>query len=163
MPAIYFHGNCNRCKEHSNNVIANSHLQNTISQCSHHHQLCIFASHGQEAACCAFKNLHQWSWPTVTVVTAETHHPPPHCAHIYCLGSINVQQMSMSVGGCYFFCMEEFNIGGKAQQLLPHQHPPLLLWANITFRTALLHWGAAGTSVPMALVFVYFVASLKTQ
>jgi len=36
-------------------------------------------------------------------------HPPPHCAHIHCLVSINVQQMLMVVSGCNFSCMEKFN------------------------------------------------------
>ena len=31
--------------------------------------------------------------------TAETHHPPPHCAHIHCLVDINVQQASMNISG----------------------------------------------------------------
>jgi len=35
--------------------------------------------------------------------------PPPHCAHIHCLVSINVQQASTNVSGCNFFCMEEFS------------------------------------------------------
>ena len=47
--------------------------------------------------------------PTVAVTTAETHHPWPHCAHINCLVSINVQKESMNVSKCYFFHMEEFN------------------------------------------------------
>ena len=47
--------------------------------------------------------------PLSSGVTAETHHPPPHCAHIHCLVSTNVQQMSMNVNGCNFFCTEEFN------------------------------------------------------
>ena len=37
-----------------------------------------------------------------TVTTAETHHPPPHCAHIHCLVSINVQQALMNVSECNF-------------------------------------------------------------
>jgi len=56
------------------------------------------------------------AWPSgtwlvfhVTVATAETCHPPPHCANIHCLVSVNVQQASMNVIGCNFFCMEEFN------------------------------------------------------
>ena len=45
----------------------------------------------------------------VTVDTAGTHLSLPHCAHIHCWVSINVQQVSMDVSGCYFFCMEKFN------------------------------------------------------
>ena len=37
------------------------------------------------------------------------HHPLPRCAHIHSLVSINVQQASVNVNGCHFFCMEEFS------------------------------------------------------
>ena len=57
----------------------------------------------------AHKNLHQQRWHTVAVTTTETHHPPPDCAHIHCLVSINIQQASMNVSGCIFFCMKEFS------------------------------------------------------
>ena len=36
-------------------------------------------------------------------------HVPPHCAHIYCLVSINIQQVSTNVSGSNFFHIEEFN------------------------------------------------------
>jgi len=56
------------------------------------------------------------AWPSgtwlvfhVAVANAETRHPPPHCANINCLVSVNVQQASMNVIGCNFLCMEEFN------------------------------------------------------
>ena len=49
-----------------------------------HHQLCIFMNDEQEPACCSHKNLHQQRQTTVTVTTAETHYPPPHCAHVHC-------------------------------------------------------------------------------
>jgi hypothetical protein len=45
----------------------------------------------------------------IAVATAEMHHPPPHCAHIHSLASINVQQTSLNVNGCNFFRIEEFN------------------------------------------------------
>ena len=50
-----------------------------------------------------------WLVFQVTAAAAETHHPPPHCANIHCLVSINVQQALMNVIGCHFFCMEEFS------------------------------------------------------
>lgn len=39
------------------------------------------------------------------------HHPPPNCAHIHCLVSINIHQASRTINGCrfFFFCMEKFN------------------------------------------------------
>jgi len=36
-----------------------------------------------QSACCAHTYLQQWRWPTVTVTTAGTHHPPPQSAHIH--------------------------------------------------------------------------------
>jgi hypothetical protein len=50
-----------------------------------------------------------WTVSHIAVTTAETHHPLPYCAHILCLVSINIQQVSLNVNGCNFFCMEEFN------------------------------------------------------
>ena len=45
----------------------------------------------------------------IAVDTVEKCHPPPHCANIHCLVSINVQQASMSVIGCKFFQVQQFN------------------------------------------------------
>ena len=41
---------------------ANSQLQITIFQHSHHHLLWIFTCDEQEPACCAHKNLHKQMW-----------------------------------------------------------------------------------------------------
>ena len=38
-----------------------------------------------------------------TVDTAETTSPPSHCAHIHCLVSINIQQVSMEANECNYF------------------------------------------------------------
>jgi len=64
---------------------AHSQLRNSIFHYNHHHELCIFIRNEQEAACRSHKNLFQQRWPTVTVTTTETRHPPHHCAHIHCL------------------------------------------------------------------------------
>jgi len=72
---------------------ANSQPQNALFQHSHHHQLCTFASDEQESACSTCKILNQRRQPTIAVTTAEMHHPPPYCAHIHCLVSINIQQI----------------------------------------------------------------------
>ena len=62
----------------------------------------------REPACCAHQNLPQQRCPAVT--TAQMHHPPPHCAHIHCLVTINIQQASMNVSEYHFFCMKEFSL-----------------------------------------------------
>ena len=98
----------------------NYHLQNTIFQCSHHCYLCIFASNEQDPECHAHKYVQPWRWLAVT--TAETCHPPPHCAHNYCLVSIKVQQALMNIIRCHFFLMEEFN-HTLASNVLPCQMP----------------------------------------
>ena len=77
------------------------------------------------------------AWPSgtwlvfhVAVATAETRHPPPHCANIHCLVSVNVQQVSMNVIGYNFFRMEEFNYTfasyALACQMPFYQTAPLL-------------------------------------
>ena len=91
---------------------ANSWLQNTIFQHSHHHLLCIFTSNVQIPAHCTQKSA--WLsgvWPVfhVAVTAAEMHHPPPHCANIHWWVSINVQQASLYASVCNFFRMKEFN------------------------------------------------------
>ena len=45
----------------------------------------------------------------IAVTTAETHYPPPHCAHIHWLVSINAQQ-ALNFSGCYFVHMKKFNV-----------------------------------------------------
>ena len=82
--------------------IANSQLQtlffNTVTIISY----AFSPAKNKQPTCCAHKNLHQQRWPTVTVITAEMHHPPPHCTHTHCLISINVQQAGMSMGAIFF-------------------------------------------------------------
>jgi hypothetical protein len=133
MPPIYFHGNYTRWRVHIN-AVRKSAVSPTKQIVPHSHRYClfIFATDQQESACCQRKNLHQWREPTfsqmrwrricqriqdscgrspgtwavphINVATAETHHPLPHCAHIHCLVSANVQQASMNVkGGNFFF------------------------------------------------------------
>jgi len=102
-----------------------------IFQCCHHHfqsieadiQLCTQFPSCNPPICMdelmetLFNSWHDscawlsgtWLVFHVPVATAETHHPPPHCANIHCLVSVNVQQASMNVTGCNFFCMEEFS------------------------------------------------------
>lgn len=41
--------------------------------------------------------------PLIAVTTDETHYSPRNCAHIHCLVTVNVQQLSMSVNGCSLF------------------------------------------------------------
>ena len=52
---------------------------------------------------CSLNICTSGRYPLLLVTTAETHHPPPHCAHFHCLGSINIQQASMNVNGCHVF------------------------------------------------------------
>ena len=87
---------------------AKSQLQNFIFQHCHHYLLCIYASDEQEPACCTCKNLHGCPERGLSF-TAETHHPPPPCAHTRCLVSISVQKAATTISGCIFFHMEESN------------------------------------------------------
>ena len=80
---------------------ANSQLQNTTFQHSHHHQpICadelIVTFIILQCDSCAWPS---GMWPVfhVAVTSSEMHHLVPHCAHIHCLVFINIQQW-MSVG-----------------------------------------------------------------
>ena len=57
----------------------------------------------------------------VAVATAETRHPPPHCANVHCLVSVNVQQASMNVFGCNFFPHGGIRLYTFASYALPCQ------------------------------------------
>ena len=41
--------------------------------------------------------------------TAETYHPLPHCVHIHCLVSRNIQKAPKNASGCHLFLKEEFS------------------------------------------------------
>lgn len=56
-----------------------------------------------------------------TGTTTETHHPPPHCTHIHCLVSMNVQQVLMKVSGYHFFLHGQIQGHTFASSALPFQ------------------------------------------
>ena len=64
-------------------------------------------------------------WPAfhMAIITAETHLPPPHCAHSHCLVSRNIQQTSKNVSGCCFFHIQLYTFSSYA---LPCQTTPVL-------------------------------------
>ena len=71
----------------------------------------------------------------------EAQHPLPHCAHIHCLVSKNVQQASMNVNGCNFFSCGGIQWCTFASYALLYQIPfcqtapllPSVMWQqNIT-------------------------------
>jgi len=70
------------------------------------------------------------SWPSgmwlvlhVAVATAETCHPLPQCANIYCLASVSIQQVSMNVIRCIFFPHRGIQLHTFASYALPCQTP----------------------------------------
>ena len=117
---------------------------------------------------CAFlsamnKSLHAikstWSsrnWLVfhTAVTTAETHLPPPHCAHIHWLVSINVQQVSMNVSGCHFCLQGRIQFHTFASSALRCQTPlcqsaPLLPSVTQQRRVMGYWWeGSASTAIP---------------
>ena len=90
----------------------------TVSQfawvsCSTHSSFCgVNVVHG-----CLECGFH------ITVTTAETCYPPLHCAHIHCLVSIIVQQVSMNISGCNFFCMKRLISTPLIHLYFHHQMP----------------------------------------
>ena len=59
----------------------------------------------------------------VAATTAETHRPLPHCPHIHCLVSLNVQQVLMDVNRCHFFPQGGIQWRTFASYSLPCQMP----------------------------------------
>ena len=117
MPPSYFHGNYSRYKEY-NSIILQSKFSATkwyiFFQLNHHHQLYIFNSDEQKPTFHAHSTSCTWLFRmrlafNITVTTAETCYPLPHCGHIHCLACINIQQASMDVNGCHFVHVEEFS------------------------------------------------------
>jgi len=148
MSRIYFREKYSRFEE-TDNIIerANSQLQSTLSQC---HYLCNFTSEEQEPVCHAYKNLYQQRWPTVTVATAETHCPPPCCAHIYCSVTIDVQQALIGVSGCHFFRVKKFSF---TPLFHPHFHVrhhsvPLPLCCHLSHCNN-MEWNIGGRVQPL--------------
>jgi len=104
MLPIYFHRICSRYKEHSNtlikqilsyktpfySIVATIHYAFLPAVSKHLHailiEICI--SRGEQLS---------------LVATAKIQHPMPHCAHINCFVSINIQQASVNVNGCHFY------------------------------------------------------------
>ena len=84
---------------------ASSQLQNMIFQCSHHQQLCIFASN-EEPACHTHKNLHLERYSLSVLLKCTTHH-----LHVL-RSTVGLHRHSSSISECQwmpFFCMEEFS------------------------------------------------------
>jgi len=79
---IYFHGNYNRYKEQIwlSKFSATKHF-NRITIISY--DFIFFPpSNEQELACCAYKNLHQQRWSTLSFASAEAQHAVHHCVDI---------------------------------------------------------------------------------
>ena len=114
MPPVYFHGKYNRYKKHNDNIFrANSQLQNTIFQLSHHHQS-VWLDELMKTL--FILQCDSCAWPpgtwlvfhvAVTLLKHATHHLS--VLKIHCLVSINIRQETMNVRGCYFYYVEEFN------------------------------------------------------
>ena len=72
MPPIYIHANYRRHKEHYL-------VEKILSYWTLLLNVVTTSSNEQERACHAQKYLHQHTWSSATVITAEMHHPLPHC------------------------------------------------------------------------------------
>ena len=101
------------------------------------------------------------AWPSgmwlvfcITVATSETHHPLPHCAHIHCLVSINIQQASTKVNEFHFFPhggikVHTFALWGFPGQMPFHHTAPLL--PSVTWQQNVTeYWweGSTSTAIP---------------
>ena len=98
----------------------------------------------------AHKNWHQRRCPTVTVTTAETHHPPLHYAYIHHLLSMNVRQASVNVNGCHFFPHRGIQFHTFASYALPCQKVfvRLLLCCHLPHSNK-MEWNTGGKVQPL--------------
>ena len=108
------------------------------------------------------------AWPSgtwlvfqVAVATAETRHPPPHCANIHCLNSVNVQQASMNVIGCNFFPHGGFQLHTFVSYALTCQTPfcqtAPLLSSVARQRNLTEYWREGSTSSAISTTFASHV------
>ena len=108
---------------------------------------------------CAWQS-GMWLAFHVAVATAETHHPPPPCANIHCLVSVNVQQASMNVIGCNFF--HTF-----ASYALPCQMPfcqtAPLLSSVARQRNLTEYWWEGSTSTAISTTFASDVVGQQNK
>ena len=143
MPASYFHGNYNRY----NNAIWWSKFSAT-KHCFAT-QPSPFAVHfHQRWTRCSHNNLHHWRCLTIT--TARTHHPLPHCAYIHCLISINLKQALTIVSGQHFFCMKKFSsIRTPMSDTIPSDCTSAAI-CHTRQQNELEYWqeGSASTAIP---------------
>ena len=102
---IYFHGNYNRSKEQNNNLIEQILSYKTLYFNEVTAMSYVFLPAMNKSLYASLKKI--WTSGgeplTVTVTTAEMHHPLPHCSHIHWLISINIHQGSLNVSGYHFF------------------------------------------------------------
>ena len=100
-------------QQNKNNIISPQHLRRT--QPVNHLRQDIYSSKmkTQEFSSYLTDDWRIGTWflrgAQFATPTAETPHPPPHCANIHCLVSVNSQQLSMNIIGCNYFGMQEFN------------------------------------------------------
>ena len=91
---------------------------------------------------------------TAAVTSAEMHHTGPHCAHIHCLDSINIQQAKMNVKRCHIFPHGGIQRHTFTSYVLPCQTPffqiaPLLPFVTQQ-RNVMEYWqeDSVGTVIP---------------
>lgn len=102
---IYFHGKYTRYKKHNDTCLQilsyKTLLFNTVTTI-----ICTFlrvmnkSLHSMPVNFCTSSPELVFQ---VVVVTFQTHHPLPHCVHIHCLFSINIQQALNECNEYYFF------------------------------------------------------------
>ena len=63
----------------------------------------------------------KFAYRILSVTTAETHHPTPHCAHTHSLVSTTILQVSMNVNGCHFFLHGEIQWHTSTSSTLSYQ------------------------------------------
>lgn len=83
---------------------------------------------------------------------AELHHSPPHCVHICCLVSINIQEAPMNINECHFFLHGEIQWQSFALYASLYQTVPLLPAVTLQ-QNAMEYWWVPSTSIDIPPTF----------
>jgi len=130
---------------------ANSQLHNTVFQYSY-----VFSPAMNKSLHVMLVKICMAIWYVACLSCCCCHSwiAPPTTSLLTCLGSIYIQQASMNVNGCHFFCIRGFQWHTSASSALPCQMPfcqtaPLL--PSVTWQqTVMGYWweGPTSTDIP---------------
>jgi len=129
--------------------IENSQLQNAIFNIATTISDAFLPAMTKSLYASLSKTCTHWRWPTVSITTSQTQHPPLHCAHSHCLVFINGQQAVSPFFPCGGIQCHTFASHAFPCQTSFHQTAPLL--PSVTQQqNGMEYWweGSASTAIP---------------